>query len=77
MRNNLFISYILFSFYNWKTNEVASSDSANYWVIANSPTGIRFMNRKDRNIVNVDPQVGMFFFITFKSVCFAFLYFFI
>ncbi|XP_026994174.1 cilia- and flagella-associated protein 299 [Tachysurus fulvidraco] len=44
------------SFYNWKTNEVASCDSENYRVIANKPTGILFMNKQDRNIVNVDPQ---------------------
>ncbi|XP_053510030.1 cilia- and flagella-associated protein 299 [Ictalurus furcatus] len=47
------------SFYNWKTNEVASSESANYQVIADHPTtGVLFMNKKDRNIVNVDPQAS-------------------
>ncbi|XP_026787153.1 cilia- and flagella-associated protein 299 [Pangasianodon hypophthalmus] len=46
------------SFYNWKTNEVTSSDSANYQVIANNPNGVLFMNKKDRNIVNVDPQAS-------------------
>lgn len=61
--NNTFISHnsIFFSFYNWKTNEVASSESVNYQVIADHPTtGVLFMNKKDRNIVNVDPQVGVF-----------------
>ncbi|MCI4392743.1 hypothetical protein PGIGA_G00149410 [Pangasianodon gigas] len=46
------------SFYNWKTNEVTSGDSANYQVIANNPNGVLFMNKKDRNIVNVDPQAS-------------------
>ncbi|KAF4074350.1 hypothetical protein AMELA_G00238440 [Ameiurus melas] len=47
------------SFYNWKTNEVASSESANYQVIADHPTtGVLFMNKMDRNIVNVDPQAS-------------------
>ncbi|XP_017306667.1 cilia- and flagella-associated protein 299 isoform X1 [Ictalurus punctatus] len=47
------------SFYNWKTNEVASSESVNYQVIADHPTtGVLFMNKKDRNIVNVDPQAS-------------------
>lgn len=63
-RNYQFISYIstFFSFYNWKTNEVASSDSANYQVIADKQTGVLFKNKKDRNIVNVDPQVRLFFY---------------
>ncbi|XP_060762642.1 cilia- and flagella-associated protein 299 [Neoarius graeffei] len=46
------------SFYNWKTNEVASSDSANYQVITDKQTAVLFKNKKDRNIVNVDPQAS-------------------
>ncbi|KAF5905603.1 cilia- and flagella-associated protein, partial [Clarias magur] len=44
------------SFFNWKTNEVAGCDSENYQVIANNSTGVLFKNKKDRNIVNVDPE---------------------
>ncbi|KAM9446623.1 LOW QUALITY PROTEIN: cilia- and flagella-associated protein 299 [Clarias gariepinus] len=44
------------SFYNWKTNEVAGCDSENYQVIANNSTGVLFKNKKDRNIVNIDPE---------------------
>lgn len=54
-----YISTFFFSFYNWKTNEVASSDSANYQVITDKQTAVLFKNKKDRNIVNVDPQVGL------------------
>ncbi|KAI4898403.1 hypothetical protein NFI96_016769 [Prochilodus magdalenae] len=46
------------SFYNWKTQACASSDSANYQVIADSPTGLLFANTKDRKILNVDPKAS-------------------
>ncbi|XP_058231209.1 cilia- and flagella-associated protein 299 [Hemibagrus wyckioides] len=46
------------SFYNWKTNEIASQDSENYWVTAKNTTGVLFKNKKDRNFVNVDPKAS-------------------
>ncbi|XP_005098257.1 cilia- and flagella-associated protein 299 isoform X2 [Aplysia californica] len=45
------------SFFNWETMRVMSKNSPNYEVIAKSPNGMLFRNRRDSKIVNVDPYI--------------------
>ncbi|OAF64510.1 hypothetical protein A3Q56_07741, partial [Intoshia linei] len=45
------------SFYNWDTQNVSTQDSSQYQVLADNPNGLRFKNKRDRKMVNVDPKV--------------------
>ncbi|XP_012992434.1 cilia- and flagella-associated protein 299 [Esox lucius] len=45
------------SFYNWETQVSTSNASPNYQVIAENSSGLLFMNKMDRKILNVDPKV--------------------
>lgn len=44
------------SFYNWETQKVIATSSANYTVLAENPAGLLFKNKRDRKIINVDPS---------------------
>lgn len=46
------------SFYNWENQMIATNNSPNYQVIAESIKGILFKNKRDRKILNVDPHVS-------------------
>ena len=46
------------SYYNWDTSHVVSNDSPNFKVDAsNGATGLLFRNKKDRKVINVDPNI--------------------
>eukprot|EP00049_Salpingoeca_infusionum_P025213 m.18281 g.18281 ORF g.18281 m.18281 type:complete len:233 (+) comp7768_c0_seq1:247-945(+) len=45
------------SFYNWVTQTSRSRNSMNYQVVADEYNGLLFKNKKDRKIVNVDPEL--------------------
>lgn len=44
------------SYYNWVTLNSYSNSSSNYQVVADSADGLLFKNKKDRKILNVDPN---------------------
>ena len=44
------------SFYNWETQTSTSNPTANFQVIADNEAGLLFKNKRDRKIINVDPQ---------------------
>ena len=44
------------SFYNWETQTSTSSPTPNFQVIADSEVGLLFKNKRDRKLVNVDPN---------------------
>ncbi|KAK6492526.1 hypothetical protein HHUSO_G1891 [Huso huso] len=46
------------SFYNWETQVSTSNPSPNYQVIAENSSGLLFKNKRDRKILNVDPNVS-------------------
>ncbi|CAH8834228.1 unnamed protein product [Trichobilharzia szidati] len=46
------------SFYNWETQNVVATSSANYTVISENATGLLFRNKRDRKILNVDPNAA-------------------
>ncbi len=46
------------SFYNWENQMIASNNTPNYQVIAESIKGVLFKNKRDRKILNVDPHVS-------------------
>ncbi|CAG5134752.1 unnamed protein product [Candidula unifasciata] len=46
------------SFFNWETQNVASKSSPNYEIIAKSPSGMLFKNKRDGKIINPDPFIG-------------------
>ncbi|VDO15073.1 unnamed protein product [Rodentolepis nana] len=43
------------SYLNWDSQYIASSSSPNYKVIAENPNGLLFKNKRDRNIITIDP----------------------
>ncbi|KAH9513209.1 hypothetical protein Btru_034374 [Bulinus truncatus] len=45
------------SFFNWDTMNVGSKSSPNYEVIARSPSGMLFRNKRDGKIINPDPSL--------------------
>ena len=47
------------SFYNWENQAISSNNTPNYQVIAESVRGILFKNKRDRKILNVDPNVSI------------------
>lgn len=44
------------SYYNWETQLSTSTSTAYYQVIADSASGLLFKNKRDRKIVNVNPE---------------------
>ncbi|KAJ8005526.1 hypothetical protein DPEC_G00118870 [Dallia pectoralis] len=44
------------SFYNWETQASTSNTSPNYLVMSENSSGLLFMNKMDRKILNVDPK---------------------
>lgn len=44
------------SYYNWETQLSTSNSSPHYQVIADSAQGLLFKNKRDRKIVNVNPD---------------------
>uniref|UniRef100_A0A1I8HHW9 Cilia- and flagella-associated protein 299 n=2 Tax=Macrostomum lignano TaxID=282301 RepID=A0A1I8HHW9_9PLAT len=46
------------SFYNWETHNVSSTPTQNYSVIADNASGLLFKNKRDRKILNVDPNAS-------------------
>ena len=44
------------SFYNWETQTSTSNPTANFQVIADNEAGLLFKNKRDRKIVNVNPE---------------------
>ncbi|XP_073695743.1 cilia- and flagella-associated protein 299 [Garra rufa] len=44
------------SFYNWGTQVAKHNASSNYEVITENPSGLLFMCKNDRKILNVDPE---------------------
>ncbi len=46
------------SFYNWETQLSTSNSTPYYQVIADSTQGLLFKNKRDRKIINVNPEVA-------------------
>ena len=44
------------SFYNWETQTSTSNPTPNFQVFADNEAGLLFKNKRDRKIINVDPQ---------------------
>lgn len=44
------------SYYNWETQTCTSNPTPNFEVKADSVTGLLFKNKRDRKIINVDPN---------------------
>ena len=44
------------SFYNWETQTSMSNPTPNFQVFADNEAGLLFKNKRDRKIINVDPQ---------------------
>jgi len=44
------------SYYDWDTQHSVSNDSPNFSVDANSEVGLLFKNKRDRKLINVDPN---------------------
>ncbi|KAF6039921.1 hypothetical protein EB796_001773 [Bugula neritina] len=47
------------SFYNWETQTSTSNPTPNYQVIAENASGLLFKNKRDRKILNVDPNLHL------------------
>jgi len=46
------------SYFNWETNVSTSNSTPHYQVIADSAQGLLFKNKRDRKIVNVNPEAA-------------------
>ena len=46
------------SYYNWETQLSMSNSTPYYQVIADSIQGLLFKNKRDRKIINVNPEVN-------------------
>jgi len=46
------------SYYNWETQTTTSNPTPNFQVIADNETGLLFKNKRDRKVINVDPQAS-------------------
>lgn len=46
------------SYYNWETQLSTSNSSPYYQVIADSTQGLLFKNKRDRKLINVNPDVN-------------------
>ena len=44
------------SFFNWETQTCTTNNTPNFQVIADNETGLMFKNKRDRKIINVDPN---------------------
>ena len=44
------------SYYNWETQLSTSNSTPHYQVIADSTQGLLFKNKRDRKIINVNPE---------------------
>lgn len=44
------------SYYNWETHNSTSNSSPNFQVIAHNELGLVFKNKRDRKVINVDPE---------------------
>uniref|UniRef100_A0A7S3IQ90 Cilia- and flagella-associated protein 299 n=1 Tax=Strombidium inclinatum TaxID=197538 RepID=A0A7S3IQ90_9SPIT len=44
------------SFFNWDAQYATLNDSPNFRVDANSDAGLLFRNKRDRKVINVDPN---------------------
>ena len=44
------------SYYNWETQTSTSNSTPNFQVIADSEAGLLFKNKRDRKVINVDPN---------------------
>jgi len=44
------------SYYNWETQTCTSNPTPNFQVKAENETGLKFKNKRDRKIINVDPN---------------------
>ena len=44
------------SYYNWETQTSTSNATPNFQVIADNEAGLLFKNKRDRKVINVDPQ---------------------
>ena len=44
------------SYYNWETQTANSSPTQNFQVIADNQHGLLFKNKRDRKVINVDPN---------------------
>jgi len=45
------------SFFNWETQSATSNPTANFHLIADNEAGLLFKNKRDRKVINVDPNV--------------------
>jgi len=45
------------SYYNWETQVAHATSSPNFQVITDNEMGLLFKNKRDRKIINVDPEV--------------------
>ena len=46
------------SYYNWETQTSTSNSTPNFQVIADNETGLLFKNKRDRKVINVDPNAN-------------------
>lgn len=44
------------SYFNWETQTSTSNSTPNFQVIADNETGLLFKNKRDRKVINVDPN---------------------
>ena len=44
------------SYYNWETQTSTNNSTPNFQVIADNAAGLLFKNKRDRKVINVDPQ---------------------
>jgi len=44
------------SYFNWGTLKICCAPTASFQVIADSESGLLFKNKRDRKVINVDPQ---------------------
>ena len=44
------------SFYNWDTHASSSNPTPNFQVLADNAAGLVFKNKRDRKVINVDPN---------------------
>eukprot|EP01084_Bolivina_argentea_P103313 185073_1 len=45
------------SYYNWETQTANSNPTQNFQVIADNQYGLLFKNKRDRKVINVDPNI--------------------
>ena len=45
------------SYYNWETQHSTSNSTPNFQVIADNEAGLLFKNKRDRKIINLNPEM--------------------